>query len=193
MLVGTLGFVGGRWSTPTKVVESVKHTETVKDTTIVQQKVDIAELRAEFLKFAQQIQKDVSKKRVVTINADGSKSIVEETTDKSKTDTTSSSDKTEQVVTHTEETVKLWKETVRVEEKYKLVENLKAPDTWVLGLQLGISFPHIIDGAVPSYLPWLPKQTVLGLSVQKRLIGPFYGGLWLNSRLDGGLQLSAGF
>ena len=188
-----VGYSVGHRRAPVQVREVEKRVEVQKQTMVVQQKVDISELKQVLTQYAQQVQKDVSTRRVIVVNKDGSKTITEERTDKSKTDTEKASDTKDAAAstTTTQKTVEVTK-TVTVE---KTVDRLVlSKPNWLVGLQGGISLPHLIDGdAGPNYLPYIPRQTVLGLTVDRRLLGGLYGGAWANTRGEAGLGLRLAF
>jgi hypothetical protein len=196
-LVFVLGIVlawfGGRASAPTKVVTTEKLTEVRRETSVVEKKIDLREIQALLTQFAQNVQKNIAVRRTEDIRPDGSKTIVEETTDTSKTDTKSSSEVKKETTATVTDNTRVWKETVRVEEKITLVERLRPPDRWSLGVIAGVNLPRLLSGDVQNYIPGIPNQVVVGGVVERHLFWSVYTGVWGNSRGDAGLQLRVGF
>lgn len=190
-------FAGGRYSAPAKIEthEIVKTVEIQHETTTVVQKVDLTELKSVLAQYAQQINKDVIKKIVTVVNKDGSKVVTEEIVDKSKTDTEKMSTNSTSTVVKNETATKVTNDSTKTadHETTTIVTHATAPG-FSLGLQVGANFPHLLDSAdLPNYIPRLPGKSVIGLFVERRLLGTVYGGVWANSRGDGGVQLRLGF
>jgi hypothetical protein len=77
-----------------------------------------------------------------------------------------------------------------VQEKIKTVEIIKIethektvtrrPD-WIAGVNAGVSLPAMVGRPTTSLLP-LPYSAVVGLSVERRIVGSVYGGVSVNSQ-----------
>lgn len=178
-------FALGVYSAPTKTIEKVKVVEVQKETTVVQQKVDLEELKRVVADL--QRRNNVVRERTVVVQPDGTRTETEKEVD--KTETSSRTETTTNTSASSSTETKVWKETVRVEEKVKLVERLAAPDTWALGVQAGISLPALVGSDVPGFVPGLPDAVVVGVSVDRRVVGPVWGGAWANSQAAAGVQL----
>jgi hypothetical protein len=188
VLAAGLAFGVGRCTGPTKVVETTKTIETRHEVETVQQKLDLSEV----MKAIQNLQVDTNKTRTIVkiVKPDGTQITTEKDT----------SDQKKQVTSQTETQVKKAEtlntqkvaDTSIVQEKTRIVEKLKAP-SWGLGVQAGTSLPGLFGGTAPkSYVP-MPANLVLGAVVDHNLFWGLRGGVWLNTRLDAGLQLSWGF
>lgn len=168
------GFFVGRRNAPvvTKIVETEKRVVVEKETSTVQQKVDIAEL----VKAVQEVVKknNVVTTRVVVRAPDGTVTEKEVVSDKSETDSKSKSDASKNTKSETE--VKLWKETTRVEEKYTLLEK-KLELKWAIDLQVGYSIPSLF-GSGPGF-NLVPYSGVVGaIGVYRHVLGPAWLGVW---------------
>jgi hypothetical protein len=181
-----MAFLGGRFSKSPEIrtVEIEKIKEIHHESTVIEKKVDIAELREAISAVA--IKRNVATRRVVVEAADGTKTTTEEATDKTTSDSTTATK--EAIATKTEESTKIWKETIRVEEKIKIVESLQKQ--WTASVQGGINVLNPIQG-IPGYL--VPDNFVVGAALDRRILGPLSLGVWANSRADAGIQLKLEF
>jgi hypothetical protein len=195
LLVGV--FAAGRYSAPAKVVtvEKTKTVEVQHETTTVVQKVDLDELKQAISQIAENIQKNVVKKKVTVTTPDGSKTVTEVTTDTSRTDVDTKETTTDTTkATSTTATNTTKDDTKTTDHQVTTTVTHPSQPGFGLALQLGMNFPHAFDGsAQTNYIPQLPKQSVVGLVLERRLLGTVYGGVWGNSRGDGGVQLRLGF
>ncbi len=177
----TLSFAAGRYTAPTKLVESKTHTETVIKLQTIEQKVDTAELlklvRDEMAKIAKDVQKTTTK----VTKPDGT---IEETTvetDKSKietgTKTTVDSSKTDKSDVHTH----LLDEHLKLDQQFKSTETSSAK--WSVGVLAGWQ----TLGAAPSFnLVPTYDRLVVGVSVDHKLLGPLWvGGFGMSTGLLG--------
>lgn len=218
VLVGVLAWFGGRTSAPTKILEVEKHrdvsidtnlskaTEASKEATVSDKKVDLTELKEILSKFAQNIQRDVVKKKTTTTAPDGTSTTVEESVDKSKSDTTASTDTKQKTDTQITESLKSlkesWKENLSLQEKVRvleseklrLVENLKIKD-WGFGVTaaVALNIPDLRLVDTKSYTPYIPNQVVISTYLERRLIWNIYLQAWLNTRAELGLGARLGF
>lgn len=189
LAVVVAAFLLGRRTAPVQTKEVTKTVEVQKQTTLVQQKVDIDELKQLLTQYAQNVQKNVDVKRVIVYQKDGTKTITEETVDKSKSDTEKSTVATDDA--KTEKTTAATQTTETTKTVVQTVEKLTLQrPNWILGLQGGVSVPGLFGGdSGHNYLPYIPQQTSLGLTIDRRLLGGVYGGAWLNTRGEAGLGL----
>ena len=188
-VVVALAFGAGRWTAPetVKTVERVRTVEIQKETQVVQQKIDLAELKQVLQDFRRvsAVRRETTTER----RPDGTEVVREVVSDNStttvKTDETSSSSAT----TSTTETSA--KETLATKDQVKTTETSRSSETWRVGLQAGLSLPGPSD--LPNYLPNIPDRAVVGIYVEKRLFWKLSAGGFATSRGDVGLQLSVGF
>lgn len=138
-LAGFCGYMVGYWigarNTPVKTIDRI--VEVQKETQVIEKKIDLEEIKTYLTKMAQDIKKDVSVRKTTTIMPDGTKVITEDKTDRSSQKTSSETTQSENKK-QTEE-AKIWKETLKIEERVKIIEKIKAPD-WVFGVMAGASF-----------------------------------------------------
>lgn len=197
LVVLIASFSAGRYSAPAKVVtvEKIKTVEVQHETTTIVQKVDLDELKQAITKMAETIQKNVVKKKVTVVDPDGHKTITEETTDQSHTDVNTTHTTTDTTKTESTTTANTTKDdTKTMERQVTTTTTRQTQPGWGLALQLGVSIPHPLDpSGQTNYIPQLPKQSVVGLVLERHLLGTIYGGAWGTSRGDGGLQLRLGF
>jgi len=188
VLAAGLAFGVGRCTGPTKIVETTKTIETRHEVESTQQKVDLTEI----LNAIQNSHVDTNKTRTVVkiVKPDGTQITTEKDTSTQEKITSS---KTEAQVKKDETTnTQKVADTSIVQEKTRIVEKLKAP-SWGLGVQAGTSLPGLFGGTAPkSYVP-MPANLVLGAVVDHNLFWGLRGGVWMNTRLDAGLQLSWNF
>jgi hypothetical protein len=188
ILVAGLAFGVGRCTGPTKIVETTKTVEVQHEAEATQQKTDLTAV----LKAIQNTQVDTNKTRTIVriVKPDGTQITTEKDSSNQEKKVASQTDsqiKKDEVV-NTQKTV----DTSITQEKTRIVETLRAPN-WGVALQAGTSLPGLVGGTVPkSYLP-IPGNLVLGAVVERKLIGPLRAGVWVNTRLDAGLQLSVAF
>ena len=137
------------------------------------------------------MQVDTNKTRTIVhiVKPDGTQITTEKDTSQQEKKTTS---QTEVKVAETKTTdIKKESDTTKIQEKIRIVENLKAP-TWDFGIQAGVNLPGSFGGTAPkSY--GLPGNYVLGGVIERKIIGNLKFGVWANTRLDAGLQLNWGF
>lgn len=117
-------------------------------------------------------QKDVAKDVVRTVIRYKDGRVVTRYVDRTKIET-----KAAEVRTVIQEKVRTV-EVVKIETHEKTVT--RRPD-WIAGLSAGVSLPALAGRPTTSLLP-LPYSAVIGLSVERRIIGSVYGGLQVNSQ-----------
>lgn len=181
-LVGA-GFAGGRYSVPEFQREEAREKLIYVDRVVASVDTDKI-LNA--LKAISEV-KDVHTKKKTIKLPDGTVTTETETIDKTKTDTKEQVQVKERVVE------------TRIEEKlvYKDRETIKTIErsrsTWALELMPGFDFAGALGSGPPRYnlLPdsTFLKHAVLGMSIQRRIVGPLSAGLWANSAGMGGLVL----
>ncbi len=186
VLVGG-GFAAGRYSVPEFQKEEAREKIVYVDRAV--SSVDTDKILNAIKTLSQQ--KDVHTTKKTVKAPDGTITTEVETTDKTKTES-----KTE---THEQEK----KVEVRVEERlvYKDRETIKTIERnrpqWSLELQPGFDFGSAIGGGArynlfPSSIGVL-KHAIVGMSIERRIIGPFSGGIWANSAGMAGLTLRIEF
>lgn len=136
-----------------------------KEQTVETKKTDTAKTQEK------QVNKDIARDTTITRYPDGRIVTQKHVTDKSKSDTRAA-----EVRTVVQEKIKTV-EVVRVETHEKTVT--RRPD-WTAGISAGVSLPALAGRPTTSLLP-LPYSTVIGLSVERRILGSVYGGLNANS------------
>jgi len=180
-------FAAGRYSAPDKVVTVEKVREVEKQVIV---KVVETDKVIEALKNVSQ-QKNVKTKKVTVKAPDGTTTTTTETEDKTKTDT---QDKTKEAETTKEVETKVVEKIVE-KEVTKIVE--RSRPNWRLQLQTGFDVAALTNRADPySLLPSdsdLVRYMVLGIGVERRLLGPLSAGAWANTHGMGGLTLSLEF
>jgi hypothetical protein len=177
-------FTIGYKATPEKVRIEIKEKVIEKhyEATVQKQEINIDQLLKQIKETAKSVDKTVIKE--IVTQKDGTK--IEKETQVSHSDQSSKTSTEQQ--THVAELNELKKliQNSKVVEKTQIVEKLRVPK-WTIGAQVGLGVNS------NSYIPGIPGNMVIGAFAEKQLIGPFSGGLWINSRLDGGLQLSVRF
>ena len=188
VLAAGLAFGVGRCTGPTKIVETTKTIETRHEVETTQQKIDLSEV----LSAIKNLQVDTNKTRTIVkiVKPDGTQITTEkDTSEQKKRETTQTNAQVKKDETTNTQKVA---DTSIVQEKTRMVEKLKAP-SWGFGVQAGTSLPGLFGGTAPkSYVP-ISNNLVLGLAVDHSLFWGLRAGVWMNTRLDAGLQLSWGF
>jgi hypothetical protein len=188
ILAAGLAFGIGRCTGPTKIVESTKTIETRHEVETTQQKVDLSEI----LKAIKNTQVDTNKTRTVVriVKPDGTQITTEKDTSQQAKKTTTQTESQTQLAVKTD--TKKQEDTVVIQEKIRTVETLRAP-TWGVGVLAGVSLPGIAGKEAPKSYLGVPSNYVLGVMVERKVIGSLKVGIWGNTRLDTGVQLSLGF
>lgn len=184
LVVAVGAFVAGKHFSPvqTKIVTVDKVTEVRHEVQTVQQQINIDQI----IKQIQQSVKSVDRtvvKEVIT-QKDGSK--VERETDTSHSDQTKVSETNQETKVQEISEIKKFLDSYKQEEKIHIVEKLKAPNPWRVGVQIGY-------GKDAGIIPTAPNWLLLGVSAERNLIGSLNAGVWANTQKAGGLQLSVGF
>lgn len=180
LLVGA--FATGRYTLPAKVV-------TVTETKVETQYVDKVQYVDKIQTvYVHDVVKDVHQVTVVEKKPDGTETTTVTMDDKSKSETSASS---QEVVTKTEDKTK---DTESDAKTSKVVENGKAQ--WHL---------RVDAGAGARFVGQMTPTLVLGVGVERRIIGPFFAGIWVQTTLNllapqtppygvnGGISLGAEF
>jgi hypothetical protein len=168
-----IGYGAGRYTTPEKVVETekLKVVEVEKQVVVVQKEVEVKIVRVV----------EEKKDRVTTTTTETGKDGTSKTTiiEKEKTDTHVAEGSASTGKESSSSTTEKAKEVVK--EVVKVVENL--PE-WNFGAGVGLELnTSILSG----------KLTPYGIfSVEKRIIGSFYGGAWGTTNGALGLGVSLG-
>lgn len=182
-----VSFFWGRQSGPTKIVEIEKKVEVIKEAQIIQQKIDIQELIKQVQDIVQKQAKNVRREVTVTKAPDGSetKHVVE--TDQSTSESSAHTENSKNTNTTTTTDTKIWKETIRIEEKLKIVERPMV-FKWMIGLDIGYHIPSLWGDQLNFNL--IPVRGLVGgVSVQRKLFGPVWGGPWINSAGMAGVNI----
>lgn len=211
ILLLLLSFFVGRYTTPEtiKVEERVVTKEVIREVVVKEQVVKVDEryesLVKEFTAYKWKVQQDKYKNTKTTTvthtNPDGSSTSTKVSESNSGSKTTSggesntSTSKEDKVATNTSVSSKekIDKVSEKTEEKSKITEKTKVLPPWRATALVGYGVPTLWNNTAPNFIPGLPGGMVVGLSLEKKLFGPVATGIWVNSRLDGGVQLSVSF
>jgi hypothetical protein len=171
-----LGYEYGRHKTPAKVVTVTKTVTVDHDVihTVTQVEKQVVYVQAQA--------KDVHK--VVVIDKKPTGEVVTTTTLQDNTKITTSDTSNKQVEQNKMEDHVVYKD----REVTKTVINNVRPN-WLFGANGGYNFGDIGSNLIPG----LPNKIVVGVSAAKRILGPVYGGVYLNSNEVAGVGLSLEF
>ena len=171
-------FFVGRYTTQATVVvqEKIKIQEVEKQVVVVQKEVEV-----KVVKVVEKVT-DAAKTTVVQTKPDGTSTTTITENTHSDTHTNTNTDATGK------DTVVASKESAKTSEQSKVTQTSSQPN-WAVGVQGGYS----LQDAGKSYVPGLPTRTVLGVTVEKRLAGPFFVGLWANNYAMLGASLRVTF
>ena len=188
-------FAAGRYAAPEKVVftEKIKVVEVEKTVTVSDTEKILNALKTVQQQVSQQ--KDVKTTKTVVKRPDGTVEVTVVKDDKSKTD--SKTDTKVEVQEKDKKTEVIVREVEKVVEKEvtKIIERERP--SWALTLQPGFDFAGALGRGAPySLLPsdnYLLRHVVVGMSVERRLIGPLSTGVWANTSGAGGISLRLEF
>lgn len=176
LLALLLGYGGGRYAQPAKVVEKEKIV------TKVETKIEYQDRVVTKIEYVKVQEKHQHVETTTTKKPDGE--VV--TTTKTDTDTDTNvhkdTDKVEEKVVYKDRIVQ------QVVEKEKLV--LRQPD-WRLAAGVGVSIPHYLNQ--PDVGISIPYGLVVQAEADRRIIGPVWLGVFGNTQGTAGLMLSAVF
>jgi hypothetical protein len=178
-------FAGGRYSAPDKIVTRTEVKTVATDRVVTQ--VDTDKI-LDALKTLN-VQKDVHVVRVVEKEKDGTTKVTTTTDDKSKSESsTQTQDKTQTETKKAEEKI-VYQDRVET----KIVERTRPQ--WGFTLQPGFDFAGALGHPSYSLLPsTIPVQhLVIGVGLDRRILGPLSVGVWVNSAGVGGLNLRLEF
>lgn len=182
------GYAAGRYASPEKVVVTEKIKVVEKEVVV---RVVETEKVLDAIKNVSQ-QKNIKTVKVTEKKPDGTVTVREEKSDTSKTD--SQTKVKEEEKTKAAETI--IKEVIVEKEVTKTIE--RSRPNWSLALQPGFDVAGALGYGSPySLLPvsdnFLLRHAILGVSVERRLLGPLSTGLWANSSGAGGITIRLEF
>ena len=177
LLFTTLGYEYGRHKTPAKVVTVTKTVTVDHDVIHTVTKVD------KQIVYVQAEAKDIH--RVIVVDRKATGEVVTTTTVQDNTKIATSDHVNKEIEQNKMEDHVIYKD----REVTKTVTNNVRPN-WLFGAQGGV---NIGSSDAPNLIPGLPNRVVVGVSAQKRIVGPVYGGIWFNSNEVGGVGLSLEF
>jgi hypothetical protein len=189
LLVG--GYATGRYAAPDKVVVT-KEVQVVHEVQVVKTEDTEAVINA-LKSVVQNTQKNVHQVRTTVKAKDGTVTTTVTTDDKSKTDTQTKTEGQTKTSTKTAEATHVVDTQTQI--VTKVVERNR-PD-WKLSVMPGIEVGEAL-GRTPTYslLPGdqgVLKYVVVGVALERRLVGPLLGGVWANTHGAAGLMLSLEF
>ncbi len=192
LLLG-LSFAGGRFSAP---LHEVTKSVLVVDTTVKKaETLHIVWDVKEVVKVVHDVstKNNVETKKKTTVLPDGTTTIEESTKDLTQVE--DKTDSSRELESHTESVGSKTEDTHQKVEESKTVTIDRERPNWSLSLQPGFDFAGAFGhGSQFSLLPTLPvKHMMLGVSIDRRLIGPLFTGVWANSAGAGGLTIRAEF
>ncbi len=184
VLVVLLGasFAVGRYTVPVKTIEHVVTQTVVQEHVVVQERVVTRTV------YVKTVAKNVQTDTVVTKKADGTTVTETKTSDTTKVGISDQQASSTEVISNTQES------TSTKTDSLKIVDASKPQ--WHLRVDAGAG-ARFVGPTVPTL--------VLGVGVERRIVGPFFMGLWAQTTLnllspqtppygvDGGLSLGAEF
>lgn len=177
VLIAVAAFFAGKYTT-TQNTKVVTQTVTVHDT-----QVSSKDTESSSKVQIQYVDRPVD--RIIT------KTIIKEVSGKVTETSTESVHEGNTTVNTTEDRKKETQVQTKTEIIYKdrIVEKTvqAVPDLWRAGVLAGIG------PTSKNYIPTVPSNVVLGGFVERSIWGKLNGGIWVNSRLDIGIQVSRSF
>ena len=175
LILGAFG--AGRLSAPSKVVEVEKIVEKVVEKVVVQEKV------VEKIVYKEAKREKTRTETTTTKSPDGTETTRTTEETETHTDTHVDSDKTNEKIVIVE------KEVEKIVEKEKLIESKKPG--WRIGAGVGVSVPSLL-GHQQLGVPGL-QGAVIQVEADRRVVGPFWMGVFANTQGTVGLTLSGSF
>lgn len=174
------GYATGRYLAPPQTIVTEKIHEVEKQVVVEKVKTEIKVVTVHDAQTAEKVHRVV----VETAKPDGEKTTT--TTEDINTDTVVHDNTNSVQIQYVDRVVEKWSE--KIIEKEKRV--LKAAD-WRVAAGVGVAIPTFL-GETQIGIPGL-KGFVVQVEADRRIIGPFYLGLWGNTQGSAGLNLSAVF
>lgn len=179
-----LTFAAGRYSRPARV-ETKEHT--VYQDKIVEKIVNHDVVRTEVI-HDQVVAKNVETKIVWEKAPDGGIKTTETITDLTKTSTETNTNRTHENVTQTDLT-----QVVRIDSTKNTITTFAAP-SWSIALMPGLDVRGLVsDGLGALSGSTLAKRGILAASVDRRIVGTLFAGVWGNTAGAGGLTVRLEF
>jgi len=176
--LGGGGYAFGRYEQPAKIVTTEKLVTVVQEKIVYQDRVVIKEVKVK--------DKDTDKHTETTTTKKPDGTVVTTT----KTDT-HVDEHTDTKKDTTEEKTKVVEKVVeKTVEKTKLVESKKMD--WIVHGGLGVSVPVLLGQGTQQGVPGL-KGAVIQVGVDRRVVGPFYIGVFGDTQGVAGLRLAGAF
>jgi hypothetical protein len=176
----------------TKIETKIDTQVQTKVVTQVQTKIEYQDRIVEKTVYVkvQDTQQHTHKDLQIIKNKDGSEIITEHTStgSETKTDVDKESDKTQTVQNNTNQTVNQTS-TQKVDQKLSQVVTTSYSPNWHFGVQAGFNFGQ---ASIKSG-QFSPGPVVLGLDAERKIIGPFWGGVWGNTQKNAGITLGLEF
>lgn len=173
VLVLILGIAIGRNTVPTKIEKDTQYLTQYQEKVVEQERTQVA--------LTLNVVTDAKVDRVVVteVKPDGTKTITEH--DHSENHSETAATKTEIQTVEVTKEVKV----VDMVKVHELVENAKPQ--WRIGVHAGLDIPSLTKpGSNPDPL-------IIGGSVDRRILGPIFMGVWGNNKLQGGVGVSIEF
>jgi hypothetical protein len=176
LLALLLGYGGGRYAQPAKVVEKEKIVTQIQEKVVYQDRIVTQKVLVEVEK------KRVHRETTTTKKPDGEVVTTTKVDTNTDTDTKDNESKVEEKVVYKDRIVQ------QVVEKEKLV--LRQPD-WRIAAGVGVSIPHYLGQ--PDVGVSIPYGLVIQAEADRRILGPVWLGVFGNTQGTAGLMLSAVF
>ncbi len=179
-----LTFAAGRHSRPARVETKER---IVYQDKIVEKVVNHDVVRTEVV-HDQVVAKNVETKIVWEKAPDGSIKTTETITDLSKTSDQTHTDQTHENVTRTDVT-----QVVKIDSTKNTITTYERP-SWSVAVMPGLDVRGAISDGLAALSPsTLTKRGILGASVERRIVGPVFGGVWGNTAGAGGVTVRLEF
>lgn len=173
------GYLIGRYAQPEKVLVTEKVVTVEKQVVVEKEKLKVERVLVE------NTQKRTHTEEHEVKHPDG-------TEERNKT-----VDENVDTVVHDKDVVYVDRDVVRVVEKENIVEKMKLVENarpgWIVGVNAGVSAPYYLSGGGRTGLTQELSGLVLGAEASRRILGPFYVGLWGNTQGTFGLGVKVNF
>ena|SRR5579859_6230973 len=180
LLLFGAGAATGHWVTPPKTVVTTKVQTVEKQVVVTQVQTKLQTV------YVHDKQKDEKVHRVIVATTTKDGTTTKTTTEDINTDTTQHTDvNANKAVATTTDT------TTNKTEKEAVTKKVTNPADWRVAAGLGLSIPSAI-GHAQLGVPGL-HSAVIQLELDRRVLGPFFMGVWANSQGTAGVSLSGVF
>jgi len=180
VIVFGLGAAVGRFSLPVRVETREKIVEKKTEQVTIVQEVDIKAL-LKTLRESEQRNNVVTVREIVRLP---NGTVTERTKTEDKTESKAKDSSESSTITHMANDMRLLREELKLKDSVKIVG--RDTSKWAVGAAAGYHLPTLAGQSGFNLVP--VPGVVIGVHVSHKLLGPVWGGVWVNSMGTVGIQ-----